>query len=40
MYNFWEDKLDLKCIWYDAELERRARIEMEQEKDNDEEDKE
>ena len=31
-YNFWEDKLDLKCIRLDAELERRAKIAIERRK--------
>lgn len=31
-YNIWEDKLDLKCIRYDAEMEVRAKKLEEKEK--------
>lgn len=32
-YNFWDDPLDLKCIALDAEMERRAKAEAEEEQE-------
>ena len=37
-YHWWEDPLDLKCIRFDAELERRAKLEQERKAKEAEED--
>ena len=36
MYDPYNDPLDLRCIRYDAELERRAKLEAEKEDEDDE----